>query len=290
MRRAVLFILVAGCKLYFGDPEEEDTPDASTPTFPDASVVIDAPSGGTCAENRPNDCSVDIGGTVVDFVSRAPYAGMAEIEVTTGWDTIPPFPLGCPPLQVVTTDGVGAFTVTDAICDSPLFPPVLLLMVSGGAGETRAPTATDSRLTCSGNDCGVWSGEIRVPSTMLATTLRQQLQAEGMPNATTRGLVIFEFRDLAGNPQAGVTPFYREGTVDRPLVAPREVRFISGTRDTLVRSDATMTGTSGLAVIAIDGATSGFIGGTRSGGMRWEPVGVLFADGWIFLEDKTQSP
>jgi len=233
---------------------------------------------------------VDVSGTVIDFVSRTPYGGVPDVDFNTAWDSSPPFPAGCEPLETLVPDTSGAFAQTDAVCDSPLFPPIVMLMVSGGSADPRAPTAMDGRLSCTGSDCGALSVTIPVPSAELATSWRNQLQAEGMVDATTRGLVIFEFRDTAGNPQAGVTPFVRDIGGDRPLLAPTEMRFIAGTRDTLIRSDATMTGSSGLAILALQDTTSAFIGGTRAGGMTWDPVGVLFADGWFFLEDKTQTP
>ena len=285
-------VLLAGCKLYFGDPDEggDPTGDAQPPGIVDAQPGIDAPQVANCPTSRPNECVVDVTGTVLDFVARTPYAGMPDVDFNTAWDSAPPFPAACDPLVTFVPDTAGAFAMTDTVCDSPLFPPIVMLLVQGGSSDPRAPTATDARLSCTGSDCGAINVSIPVPSAELATSWRNQLQAEGMVNATTRGLVIFEFRDTAGNPQAGVTPFVRDIAGDRPLLAPGEMRFISGTRDTLIRSDATMTGSSGLAIIALADASSAFIGGTRAGGMTWEPVGVLFADGWIFLEDKTPTP
>ena len=45
-----------------------------------------------------------------------------------------------------------------------------------------------------------------------------------------------------------------------------------------------MTGTSGMALIALPGDLA-YVGGSR-GETRWPGVGVLAADGWIFYEDK----
>jgi hypothetical protein len=178
--------------------------------------------------------------------------------------------------------------VTDAVCDSPVYPPILLFMVEAGASDPRAPTATDARLSCTGAECGAWTGELLAPSATIATSWRDQLQAEGMQNATGRGLAFLDFREPDGSPAVGVTPFVR-GVTDRQLDAPRELRFLAADRETLVRSDATMTGTSGVAIIALDGVGSALIGGTR-GGLSWAPVGVLFADGWLFVEVNQRTP
>jgi hypothetical protein len=293
--KALLVLLcLSGCKLYFGDPAEDEPSDgqrgADGPDRPRPDAAVDqclAPS------ERANLCRVDVTGRVVDYVTRAAYGGGAEVEITTGWDTVPPFAPDCPPLQATTADESGAFAVMDAICDSPLYPPVLLLRIAGGGGEARAPTAIDSTLGCSPatpSDCGAFDGgALPVPSQTTARTWRNLLSAEGMPAAAAGGLVVLEFLDLDGTPAAGVLPFVLEGGAERMLVPPREVRFLAADRETLVRSDAGMTGTSGTAFVALEGMPSAFVGGTR-GGQRWEPTGVLFADGWIVVESRSRAP
>jgi len=168
----------------------------------------------------------------------------------------------------------------------------VIVMVRGGSPAPRAPTASDARLSCTSSpSCSPIDVRVTAPSMELADAWRTQLQLEGMLGAATRGLVILEYRDPSGMPVAGVVPFVREGTTDRELAPTREVRFLGADRRSLVRADATMTGTSGMAVIALD-ASSGFVGGRHvsQGAWIWQPVGVLFADGWIFLEDRARDP
>lgn len=283
-----------GCKLYFGDGDDgSGVPDGTILSPPDARERFDGAFADPCLapEDRPIDCVVDVTGSVVDFVTGDPYGGGPFVDVTTAWDTVPPFPAGCVPLQSIVPDATGAFRIDDASCDSGLFPPILIVMVHGGTGDPRAPTATDARLTCGvAPACDPFDVRVAAPSEPQVNQWRVQLQQEGMLAASTRGLVILEYRDPAGMPMAGVVPFVREGTTDRDLAPAREVRFLGADRQSLVRADATMTGTSGMAVIGYD-AASAFVGGHHvSQTWRWEPVGVLFADGWIFLEDRTRAP
>src|SRR5262245_63194798 len=129
------------------------------------------------------DCVVDVNGTIVDFVSGDAYPGAPAVEVTTAWDTIPPFPAGCPALAAATPDGTGTFRLENASCASPLFPPVLLVTVTGGAAAPRAATATDARLACATSDCGLFEVAVRAPAEELGTTWRTDLAADGMANA-----------------------------------------------------------------------------------------------------------
>lgn len=291
MRATVMLglTLCAGCELYFGD-------DDSPPLVPDARVGQPPDAGpADCLPetSRTADCEVDVGGELVDFTTGAPV-GPAQLRVTTAWDTVPFFPpVSCPALGFVTAGADGLFDALDVRCDSPAHPPVLLVTVDDppGGADLLAPFAVDQRLTCLTSppqDCGSAGGVIAVPSAAMASAWRTELAAGGMPNAAQRGLVLYAFFELDGSPATGVVPTIREGTVDRVLIAGTEVRFVAGDLESLVRADAGMTGTSGIAIIALAGDAA-LIGGLR-GTERWDPVGVMVSPGWWFYETRTISP
>jgi hypothetical protein len=231
---------------------------------------------------RTNECSADVAMRVVDFTTGAPVP--AEVSLSTAWDTVPPFPVTCPPLATVTAAADGT-VATLAPCDSVLRDPVLLVLVTGG---DRAPTGWDQKLDCgAGPVCGSARGDLAVPSAALAAEWRAELAAGGMPGAATRGLVLFLFRERDDSPAAGVRAV--TGTLAPVTLAPGiEVRYVAADRRALLPAATETTGESGLAVIAVDEIV-GTVGGRR-GEERWVEQGVLVADGWFFLEDRTRAP
>jgi hypothetical protein len=286
-RIAITWLALApACSWYFGDGDDDTQPP------PDARVIEDPDAApGPCLDDsrRTADCRVDVTGTVIDFTTQAPVTDPVEVHLTTGWDAIPLFPPpeSCAPLEIIPVTA-GAFSLAEARCDSPVHPPTILLLV---VGATVAPTAADTALTCSPSDppdCGVVSAELPAPTAAIAQAWRTEMANDGMPDAMTRGLVIMRFEELDFSPAAGAQVLVREGTSDRYLEPGVEVRFIAADRATLVRADATQTGVSGLAIVAMP-AEAGFVGATR-GTEVWQPIGVLTSPGWWFYERRSVSP
>jgi hypothetical protein len=290
---ALSLTLTAGCDWYLGG--ENDPP----PQLPDASIVdaairADAPAACLDESERTQDCAIDLVLDVVDFTTGTPDGDATIIlDVTTGWDTIPPFPLGCPPLDSFVVPTSGIVDVPDVRCDSPQHPPILLLLLDDApaALDRIAPTAFDRRLTCAdvpASDCGLLDATIPVLARSVERDWRMQMLDDGMPEADTRGLVIMQYNEADGTPAAGVAPTIYDVGGERYLEPGAEVRFVAGDRLSLVRSDALMTGISGLAIIAIPSDVS-LIGARRADAV-WNATGVFTSDGWIFYEDLRPAP
>lgn len=272
----MVLILACGC----GGGGGGDDPDAAE-AQPDAGP----PPPGCIQNDVRDDHTVTVSGSVRDWVTGNPVAG-ATVEVNTAWDVDGNFPplLGCPPIVTLTTDSNGQFGPAMIQAGSTTEPPIMMYMVSG-AGLAR--TASDARLgNCMGVDCGNQGHPMRVPSETLVQGWRTELELGGMPLAATRGLVLFDFRELAG-PAAGVIP--QDGSlVD--LVAGTEVRFLEDDRMTLAPATATATTPAGVALIGVDAVDNESQVAGRRGGDTWLPTGVLVTDGWVFLEDRLVSP
>jgi hypothetical protein len=275
MRTAPLFLaaMLGGC---FWGGDDEPPPDAALP---------DAAPPGTCVPDQlRDDRTASVSGQVVDFASKAPVAG-ATVEVTTAWDVNGGFPVGCPMQGTFTTDDQGRFGPALVAIGSSINPPIVLFKVTGAG---RAPTASDARAICSGADCGNLGHTIAAPAEALAATWRTELAAGGMNDAATRGLVLFEFREMDGAPAAGVTPTQGQATmVD--LEPGTQVRFLDADRSTLLGAAEGVTGGSGVAVIGVGTSGVAYVAGRRDAD-RWNALGVLLPGGWWFLEDERKAP
>jgi hypothetical protein len=287
--------VASGCDWYFGEEHFDPTPDARVIIgVPDASLLPDGFVNGRCLspENRTHDCRYDLSGTIVDFSTLAPpdLPGVQlDVGVLTAWDTIPFFPAGCPTLATVSVTGSGFFELAAAPCDSSQFPPIALFIVDDSGADLYATTASDKALDAGSEpQCAPVSMTIPVPRKVLMDDWRQQMSDDGMPDALTRGLVLYQYLDAAGNGAPGVQPTILEGSGPRFLAPGTEVRFIAADRVTLIQADATITGVSGWAIIAA-GPDFALVGGSSASGAQWDEVGVLFspAPGWIFVEDNT---
>lgn len=286
MRRVLLGVLVlavvgvAGCGGGDGGGHD-DVADAGA----DAMSV---PPG--CVQPSVRAGHLIVSGTVVDFATGAAVAG-AEVQVSTAWDTLPDsFPDECPVLATLTTNGNGQFGPMTVSVGSPLEPPLILFMVTGAG---IAPTTSDNRVngcTAGTIECGNLGHTIAAPSAALAAAWRTALAQDGMPDAATRGLVLFEYRNPGGTPATSVVPSHFVNTMLVDLQAGTEVRFLDADRVTLAPAMTTATLASGVAVIGAD-TTDGVdqVAGAR-GADRWAQTGVLVPPGWFFLEDKQQSP
>jgi hypothetical protein len=267
---------------------------SSSPVDAAPSSTVDAGTGGgvdsglpTCltAAQRTMECTADVSMRIVDFTTLLPVA--ADVGITTAWDVAPPFPASCSDLASVMVGADGLLVAPQAPCQSSLGRPVLLLKITGGTTVLYASTAWDQRLDCAGGlPCGMARGDIAVPKRVLSSAWRGELAAGGMARAETRGLVIFLYKESDGSPAAGVRATRGLGTF-MPLATGTEVRYIADDRQALLPRTAETTGASGMAIIGLD-FSSANVGGTR-GAEEWASLGVLFADGWFFLEDRTRT-
>jgi hypothetical protein len=282
MSRALLLTLCAALACGGDDDGVPPAFDAGPEPAPDAAA--DVPGCVPAAQRET--ATVIVSGRVIDFATRDPVIG-AQVEVNTAWDIAANFPEDCPPLATLTTDTQGRFGPETVAVGSPELPPFVIFLVGGG---DRAPTASDQRLIgCEdGGDCGNLGHTIAAPSAALGDDWRAELEADGMPEAGGRGLVLFEYRDLQGA-SAGVVPTRgQEAPVD--LVPATEVRFLAADRSDLMPAVTTATTASGVAIIGIDHVDHVAYVGGHEGERTWQPTGVLIADGWFFLEDKLGPP
>lgn len=286
MKKLLLLATLSGCDWYFGPPAQPPgPPDAAR--ISDAQTLPDASTSCLSDSERVNDCELSWSGWVRDFVSQEDQAG--TVVVTTAWDNLPFYPLGCPPLDSFEVTAPGFDSVQGLRCDSPSFPPIVAFVTGTQAGDGLHPFVVDARLTCpTGPQCDQIQLVIPTLSDAVALDWRAQLEADGMTDALGGGLAIVQFLEADGTPAAGVVPTLWESTTERVLEPATEVRFLAGNRLSLVRFDATTTGIAGLAIIQLP-SEAGLIGGFR-GTERWEPIGVLFPRGHIFFEDRTVSP
>lgn len=225
-----------------------------------------------------------ISGVVRDHVTAEPIAG-ADVAFTTAWDVPREFPPPeCEPLATFTTSGEGGFGPQAIEVGSHLWPPIVLFTVTG---EGLADTTSDQTLSCEADDCGTLDHAIAAPARRLADSWRQELERGGMPDASSRGLVLFEFREPDGAPAEGVVPWALHGEV-RDVLPDVEVRFLEPDRVTLAPLGTAATTASGIALIGLDGRIEGetaqYVFGER-GDDLWQLTGVLDPPGWIFVED-----
>jgi len=271
---ALLFVALPACI--------EHTPDDNPP--PVDAPPPDVSNGCISPETRARH-RLPISGTVVDFVSGAPVAG-ATVDVTTGWDTrgYVPDP-SCPLIASLVTNADGTFgplTVDAGTIDTP---PILLFLVHGG---DRAPTSFDSLAPCAYGITACDSLTVSIPaaSATLDATWRADLAAGGMPDAATRTLVAFRFKNTDQTGAAGVVPIETFQNLHE-LVPNTEVRFLAADRSTIAPTTQTATTSSGVALVGRDLGTGRInIGGRRSS-ESWSSIGCLLVPGFTFVEDKT---
>ena len=285
---ALAAVLAGGCDWYFGEESNPSPRPDAGPPIPDAAVIVDANPNCVSDEQRDNGCSYDLTGTVIDFTTReaSVLPGVQlQLDVTTAWDTIPFFPAGCPPLATIPVSGSGYFELFDAPCGSPLEPPIALFLVDDSGTDLYAATASDKTLECpSAPQCAAVSTVIPVPRKVVVDDWRAQLLADGMPDADTRGLVLYQYLATDDTPAPGVQPTILDGISRRFLTPRTEVRFLAADRLTLIPADATITGVSGWAIVGVDRDVA-FVGGEDTGGALWDETGTLLSPGWIFVEE-----
>jgi hypothetical protein len=230
------------------------------------------------AADRPAN-SVTVAGVVVDHATGEPVDS-AEVAVNTAWDVEAEFPGDCDPLATLTTSPDGLFGPKKVDVGSNFSPPIAIFMVSGGG---LADTASDETLTCGGVVCDDVDHTVAAPSRSLAAAWRAELEAGGMPDAGSRGLILFEYREPDGSPAEGVTPAALSDGA-RELTPDVEVRFLDDDRVTLAPPGTAATTASGLALIGIgDDVVGEYVYGLR-GDDDWQLTGVLDPAGWIFVE------
>jgi hypothetical protein len=236
-------------------------------------------AGPTCVSAATRaELMAPISGTVVDFASKAPVAG-AKVEINTEFDGSEK----CPPLATLTTDGQGKFGPMNLGIGSPLNPPIVAFRVSGGG---RAITVSDQKAKCPNEVCEAIVHTIPAPAATLAATWRQALGAGGMPNAETRGLAVFEYREADASPAAGAVPTHFADDKNNDLVPGTEVRFLEADRATVSAVSQTATTASGLAIVGPSGNAGFAILAGRRAAQLWGNVTVLLDPGQIFVEDE----
>jgi len=191
----------------------------------------------------------------------------------------------CPLIASVVTGPDGTFGPLVINAGTIDTPPILLYLVHGG---DRAPTSFDSRAPCAfgTTDCDSLAVTIPAASAAVDATWRCELAAGGMPDAATRTLVAFRFKNTDQTGAAGVVPI--ESFRDDHVLEPNsEVRFLAADRSTIAPTTQTATTASGVALIGRDlGAGRIDIGGQRSS-ESWSSIGCLLVPGFTFFEDKT---
>ena len=259
-----------------GDPGDDGSADDSS----DDGQDDDGAAPPECID--PADragLSVTVSGQVIDHATGEPIA--AEVAFNTAWDVKDDFPAGCDPLATFVTDGEGGFGPETVDMNTANDPPIGLFLVTG---HDVADTLSDARLACSGAECAEVDHTIVAPARDLADGWREQMEIEGMPDATTRGLVLFRFRESDGAPAAAVVPQTLSGAaILRPDI---DMRFLDDDGVSLAPAGTDQTTASGIALVAIpDQAPTDYVFGTR-GDDRWDALGVLAPPGWLFLEDE----
>ena len=219
-----------------------------------------------------------VGGTIIDWETGMPVEG-ASVVIEHGWgDTA--FPTAGNGLERLTTNADGVFGPVDVFFDGEGATGLALLRVTGPG---LAPTASDLRMSCPQRDespirCEPIDHKIVVPSMALSNIWRNQLSSEGVANAATVGLVLFEYLEIDRSPAAGVKVELLEFDGNRTTV----VRYLNESGVGL-EFDARATTLSGLAVVVARDEILG-ISGARAE-QFWELTGVLASPGWIFVED-----
>ncbi|MDQ3365934.1 MAG: hypothetical protein M3680_10955 [Myxococcota bacterium] len=255
-------------------------PDAAPPV----DVLRDAPAGCTPPEDLAA-IRLTVSGSVRDLATGAPIVG-ATVDVAKAW-TPRGFPASdCPALATLTTDAAGRFGPLEILAGPGggiISSPHYLVFLVTAAGV--ASTSSDVRYHCS-SACTLPDHPIAVPSEALATSWRTELAAGGMPDAATRGLVAFTFKERDGAPAAGVEVLGRAHLFPGALERGTQLRYVAEDGSLAPVAQAT-TLARGLAVIGLDPENHGiYVSGIR-GDETWGATGSIVAPGWIFVEDRT---
>ncbi|HEY5927858.1 MAG TPA: hypothetical protein VIV11_39500 [Kofleriaceae bacterium] len=266
MRLAPTILLISSLPACATPPLEERLDE------PDVAIPADCAAGAT---------EIEVNGTVTDFATGEPVAG-ATIDITEAWASTRSFPTNGCRIGTTTTDATGKFGPlrVNALDSSP----ILAFLVTGAG---RAHTIHDKSVGCL-LGCYVPSQDIVSPSQELVDEWREELFAGGMEYALNRGLVVYRYHDVEGNPAPGVTPVYERNALsddDRALRPGSEVRFIDVDRQTLADIDQRRTLGAGAALIGGTPDAKGYfrVAGER-GADRWPSLGVIAATGWIYFE------
>ncbi|HET6611616.1 MAG TPA: hypothetical protein VFG83_06495 [Kofleriaceae bacterium] len=250
------------------------------PADPDANVAADAtidpadaatdPQVACQTQGLPYDLTVD--GTVIDFVTGEAYTEPVDL-VAGDWD------IGfiCWRQPITASDGTVAFHDPEML--TVRRPPIFGLAVADTETDL-AGLVTDRTMTCTDREeqCAISDYVMPVLAADIADGWRTQMAADGMADAATRGLILYQFREVDGSGAAGVTATL----VDSGLVPGVDVRFVDADRTTLLPPETAVTGESGLAIIALPAANADVMG-TR-GSLTWAPVGVIAIEGKLFIE------
>jgi hypothetical protein len=248
---------------------------------------IDPPTPECVSDAQRATKTVEVRGTVVDFITGEPVEG-ASVDITTAWDVTGNFPAGtCPMLASVKTGADGKFGPVVVKAGSPNDPPIMAFLVRGAG---RAQIADDNRAACDGDTC-ILDHTIPAPSIDTARAWRKELAAGGMSDALTRGLVLFKFKETDGSGASDVIPrvMSPDGSepVLRGLVAGQQVRFLETDKATLANPASIKTTASGLALIGMDGVDGQLRVAGERGTATWLNIGCLVQSDWIFFEDRT---
>lgn len=251
-------------------------------TEPDRTPIITEIAVAPCGPDPArSDLQVIAQGTVVDFLTGAPLAGVT-VDVARAWEPESAFPVDSCSLARFTTDAAGRFgPLSVDVGPAPsLFESKFIVFLA--QGRDISPTASDNRVNL-GED--TIDHTIAAPSYDLIDAWRDDLLDGGMGRARTRGLVAFRFDDAAGAPAAGVVATHETFLDSDVLARGDEVRYVSGDRGTLEPTSRGSTTESGLALIGLATNATGHvdIGGVR-GADDWGSIGTLVGEGWLFLE------
>ncbi len=275
MTSVLMFAGFAGC-----DYAEDDTPaDAQIDT------PRDAPAGCTPPEELA-EVELVVSGVVTDLATGAPVSGVT-VDIAHAWSPRGCPDSDCPALGTFITAADGSFgpaTIQAGPHPGIVSGTQFLAFLAHGGG--LASTVSDTRFACDRGPCTLPAHALAAPADALAARWRAGLADGGMPDAATRGLVAFTFREVGGAPAAGVTVSAGRLFSEQPLQAGSQVRFLDTTGELAPVIQAT-TPASGTALIGADmGDPHVYVEGMR-GGDKWLSTGSIVAPGWIFVEDKT---
>ncbi|MDQ3296394.1 MAG: hypothetical protein M3619_07415 [Myxococcota bacterium] len=273
MTSVLMFAGFAGCNY-----AEDDVP-------ADARVPHDAPDGCTSPEELAK-LELVVSGVVTDLATGNPAAGVT-VDIARAWSTRGFPESDCPLLGTLVTAADGSFgpmTIQAGPRPGIVLGGQFLAFLAHGGGI--APTVSDTRYSCTQGPCTLPAHALAAPSVGLAARWRAGLADGGMPDAATRGLVAFTFRELGGAPAAGVGVSAGGVFSAQPLEVGAQVRFLETTAELAPPTQATTTA-SGTALIGVDvSKPEVYVEGMR-GSDEWAATGSIVVPGWIFVEDKT---
>lgn len=258
-----------------------DNGDGDPGADPDANVSSGDPDAGdpqVVCQDQGLPYEATVNGTVIDFVTGDPYLEPVDLDFGA-WQ------IGfiCFQGSVAAQDGALAFE--NLAIRTVRRPPIFAFSVA--PSETGlAPMVSDRTMDCPSSDenvCQIPDFVMPVLAADIEQAWRQQLAEDGMPDAATRGLVLYEFRETDGTGAAGVVPGLLSAlAAERALVPGVDFRFVDADRMTLLAPETEATSASGLVIIALPQKSDSVFG--SRGSTTWEAVGVLAIDGAFFVE------